>query len=91
MLPAREFFGDEEWKRMKHDYDELMAYRKTIKGKPDVYERLVLDLNRIWIDYYNSVLFHTEGKSTCDCRRCDIKRKQEREHKDNQVESTTYT
>lgn len=75
MLTARDFWGDDEWKRMKQDYDELMAYRKSIKGKPTECEKLIIDLNRIWIDFYKYALFHTEGKPTCDCRRCSMNKK----------------
>lgn len=74
MLTARDFLGDKEWKRTKQDFDELMAYRKTLKSKPDVYQRMQLDLNQMWIDFYKSALFHVEGKSNCDCRRCELKR-----------------
>lgn len=76
MLTARDYYGDEEWKRMKQDYDELMAHRKSLKGKPDVYDKMIIDMNRHWIDFYNSILFHTEGISYCDCRRCQMKKNQ---------------
>ena len=33
-LEARQFLGDDVWKAYKTDYDQMMAFRKTLKGKP---------------------------------------------------------
>jgi hypothetical protein len=66
---ARDFLTDEVWKAWKTDYDGLLAFRKTIKGKPDQYDRLILDMNNHFIEYYQTVLFHGD-KKICDCRRC---------------------
>lgn len=70
---ARDFLTDEVWKNWKTDYDGLMAYRKTIKGKPDQYERIILQMNNHFIEFYQTVLFHGD-KSPCDCRRCSLRR-----------------
>jgi hypothetical protein len=75
MLNAREFLGDEFWKSCKTDYDLLMAYRKTLKGKPDDFQRLTLDLNKIFIDFYGTLLFHGDS-NPCQCRYCSQKREQ---------------
>ena len=69
MLSYRDFAGEDFWKKEKADYDELMRYRKSIKGKPDIYQQAQLELNRIWIDHYNRTIFCT-GKSYCDCKGC---------------------
>lgn len=76
MLTARDFHGDIEWKTMKQDFDELMSYRKTLKGKPDVYDKAIIVMNQLFIDFYKTVLFHIEGKSSCDCRMCELKRQE---------------
>jgi len=80
MLPARDYLGDEVWKEWKRDYDELMAYRKTIKGKPDIYQQAMLALNQPWIDFYKSALFHTAGKTDCNCRNCSLLREEVKKH-----------
>ena len=70
---ARAFLGDTEWKRMKQDYDECMAYRKTIKGKPDEAQRAMLQMNAAFIEFYGSVLFHSPSlklRGLCGCTRC---------------------
>jgi len=74
MLLARDYLGDEVWKEWKQDFDDLMAYRKTVKGKPDAYQRAMLELQQPWIDFYKTVLFHVAGKTDCDCRGCALKR-----------------
>jgi hypothetical protein len=72
-LEARAFLGDDEWKRMKQDYDQCMAYRKTIKGKPDEEQRAMLQMNAAFIEFYGSVLFHStslQQRNLCGCTRC---------------------
>jgi hypothetical protein len=79
---ARDFLGEETWKRWKADYDSLMAYRKTIKGKPDEAQAFILQMNAKWIEYYGSVLFHSVSLSRrngqpgglCACTRCGQRR-----------------
>lgn len=74
MMTPRDFFGDEEYKRMKTHYDELMRFRKTIKGKPNLEQRIQLLCNNEIIDWYKTILFHIEGSAKCDCRRCSLKK-----------------
>ncbi len=76
-LHAREFFGDEVWIAWKMDYDAMMAYRKTIKGKPDEAQAIILKMNADWIEFYGSVLFHSArlaASNMCTCTRCGQKR-----------------
>jgi hypothetical protein len=76
---ARDFLGVDVWNAWKRDMDELLAYRKTIHGKPDQYQGAQLAINAQFIDHYQAVLYHS-GEKGCTCRSCDIKRK-ERESK----------
>lgn len=74
---ARDFLGEETWKRWKLDYDNCMAYRKTIKGKPDEEQQAMLKLNAMFIEFYGSVLFHSASLSKrdqCACTRCGQRR-----------------
>lgn len=56
-LWARDFLGEDVWKVWKQDLDSLLAYRKTIKGKPCELQKLQLELNDGFIKFYNSVLY----------------------------------
>lgn len=76
-LDAREFLEEETWKRWKAMYDECMAFRKTLKGKPTDEQRLQLDMNNGWIDFCDRVLWHSarQAKSSkCVCKSCDERR-----------------
>lgn len=70
---SRAFHGDDVWKRWKQDYDDCMAYRKSLKGKPDEEQRVQLQVNALWIEFYGSVLFHSptlQRTDLCACTRC---------------------
>lgn len=72
-LEARQFLGDDVWKAYKADYDQLMAFRKTLKGKPTEEQKIVLAANNAFIDFYGSILFHSArlaSSGKCDCTRC---------------------
>jgi hypothetical protein len=56
-LWARDFLGNDTWVRWKRDMDELLAYRKTIKGKPDEGQRYVLEQNDFAIKIYKKLLY----------------------------------
>lgn len=74
---SRDFLTDEVWKRWKTDYDQCMAYRKTLKGKPTEEQRAVIDANALTIEFYGSVLFHSvlmAKKNLCACTKCGQKR-----------------
>jgi len=77
-LDARDFLEEETWKRWKVQYDEAMAYRKTLKGKPTDEQRIQLDINNDWIAFCDTVLWHSArmaASDRCVCRTCDLKRK----------------
>lgn len=77
-LDARAFLGEEVWIAWKIDYDKLMAYRKTIKGKPDEAQAIILKMNADFIEFYGSVLFHSAWLGNrCTCTRCGQKRSME--------------
>jgi hypothetical protein len=72
-LDARDFLGEDTWKRWKLDLDEALSYRKTIKGKPTEEQLEVLKMNADFIEYYGSVLFHSASlakHNRCVCNRC---------------------
>ena len=74
---ARDFLGEETWKRWKLDYDNCMAYRKTLKGKPTEEQMVTLKMNAEFIEFYGSVLFHSAllaKQSLCGCTRCGQQR-----------------
>ena len=75
---ARAFLGEETWKRWKNEYDECMAFRKTLKGKPTDEERMKLQLNAEWIQFCDTALWHSARQAAfdrCTCASCDKKRK----------------
>jgi hypothetical protein len=61
---CRDFLGDETWKRWKTDYDTLMAFRKTLKGKPTPEQRLILEMNNAFISFYGVVLSKNKADKT---------------------------
>lgn len=74
---ARDFLGEDTWKRWKTDYDDCMAYRKTIKGKPTDEQMAILKMNAGFIEFYGSVLFHSvmlAKNGMCGCTRCGQRR-----------------
>lgn len=74
---SREFLGEETWKRYKTNLDNLLGFKKTIKGKPDVLDRFTLDTNQHWINFYSSILFHSTVLSKsdlCGCHKCGVTR-----------------
>jgi hypothetical protein len=77
-LDAREFLEDDTWKRWKQMYDDAMAFRKTLKGKPTDEQRLQLEANASWIDFCDRVLWHSARQAAsgrCVCKTCDERRK----------------
>jgi hypothetical protein len=76
-LDARDFLTDEVWKQWKTKYDEAMAYRKTLKGKPTEEQREQLTANAEWIDFCDRTLWHSSKMSThnrCTCKTCAEKK-----------------
>lgn len=72
-LDAREFLGEETWKRWKLHYDECMGYRKSLRGKPTDEQMLQILLNACDIEFYDGVLFHSARLAShgkCACGNC---------------------
>lgn len=77
-LDAKEFLTPEVWNRWKALYDEAMAYRKTLKGKPTDEQRAQLDANAEWISFCDHILWHSARLAAfnrCSCKSCTEKRK----------------
>ena len=75
---SRDFLGEDTWKRWKLDYDNCMAWRKTLNGKPDDYDRLLIRLNHDALELYGSNLFHSVSlakEDMCACTHCGQNRK----------------
>ena len=55
-LPNKDFYGEDVYKAWKQDFDELMAFRKTIKGKPDKWQIAEVELNKVFIEFYRNTI-----------------------------------
>jgi hypothetical protein len=76
-IESRAFLSEEIWKAWKIDYDNCMAYRKTLKGKPTDEQRIQLEINAGSIEFYGSVLFHSvqlAKRNLCSCTKCGQRR-----------------
>lgn len=51
-MTNREFLGEDFFLLMKRDYDALREERKKIKGKPDAYALINLDMNKKFEAFY---------------------------------------
>lgn len=74
---AREFLGAETWSKWNLEMEQLLAYRKKLKGKPDEYEKVILELHDALLEFYGSVLFHSSSlarRGRCVCTSCAKKR-----------------
>ena len=72
-LDARDFLEEDTWKRWKQMYDECMAYRKTLKGKPTEEQREQLAANNMWIEFCDHILWHSArlaAHNRCRCSKC---------------------
>ena len=58
---ARDFLGEDSGKKGKAHFDAMLAFRKSIKGKPDVYQKMQIDINEPWIKFYGGILFHSSS------------------------------
>ena len=51
-LSPREFHGEEFYKACIKDYERIRQYRKSLKGKPDVYQQAELTLYKLFEGFY---------------------------------------
>lgn len=56
MLTNREFFGEEHYKFMLHEFEAIRVRRKSLKGKPDQYQRIELALDKIFETFYKQFI-----------------------------------
>jgi hypothetical protein len=78
-LDAKDLIGPDTWKEWKADYDSLMSFRKSLKGKPSPEDLVQLKLNSVFIEFYDRVLWHSPiqaSRDECVCAGCDKKRQQ---------------
>lgn len=55
-MTNREFFGEEFYKKMLGDYEAIRVSRKNFKGKPDQYDRIVMDMNKAFETFYRQFI-----------------------------------
>ena len=60
MMTSRDFLGDDFYLSCLKDYEGLRSFRHSIKGKPDMYEQIVLDMNKGWERFYRRILGYSE-------------------------------
>ena len=70
---ARDFHEEAQWKTWKREFDSLMAFRKTLNGKPDAIQLEQIKANAIRLDFLGFVLWHSaylQSEGKCPCTRC---------------------
>lgn len=55
-MTNRDSLGEEHYKMMLKDYEEIRARRKAFHGKPDQYDRLIMSLDKLFESFYKSFL-----------------------------------
>jgi hypothetical protein len=56
MMTNREFFGEDFYRFMLKEYEAIRVSRKSRKGKPDEYDRINLDLDKIFETFYKKFI-----------------------------------
>jgi hypothetical protein len=56
MLTKRDALGEEHYKMMLADYEQIRVRLKSFKGKPDQYDRLIIDMDKLFESFYRRVL-----------------------------------
>jgi hypothetical protein len=51
-LKNRDFFDPDFYKFMLKEYEAIRIHRKTFKGKPDEYDRIDFELDKIFQTFY---------------------------------------
>jgi len=55
-MTNREALGEELYKLMLVDYEAIRVRRKSFRGKPDQYDRLLMELDKMFEAYYKRFL-----------------------------------
>jgi hypothetical protein len=56
VLTNRDFFGEEFYKFILHEFEAIRVRRKSLKGKPDEYQRVELALDKIFETFYKQFI-----------------------------------
>lgn len=51
-IKNKDFFDEDFYKFMLHEYEAIRVRRKSRKGKPDEYDRIDLDLDKLFENFY---------------------------------------
>ena len=54
MLTKRDFHGESAYVFMMQAYEQIRQRRKALKGKPDQYQRVDLELDKVFESFYRS-------------------------------------
>ena len=52
----RELLGDEHYLLILQDYENIRAKSKSFRGKPDVYDRIEMTMNKMFEQHYKKFL-----------------------------------
>lgn len=55
-MTRRELLGDEHYLLILQDFETIRARRKARRGKPDEYERMVIELDKMFEQHYKVFL-----------------------------------
>lgn len=55
-MTNRDFHGEDFYKFCIKEYEEIRQRRKAFKGKPDVYERIEIELDRMFSSTYKKLI-----------------------------------
>ena len=55
-MTHRDLLGEEHYKLYLRDYEEIRVRRKAFKGKPDQYDRLIMEMDKAFETYYKKFL-----------------------------------
>ena len=56
VLPSRELLGEDHYLLILRDYEAIRARRNARKGKPDQYERVLIELDKLFEKHYKEFL-----------------------------------
>ena len=55
-MTNRDTLGEEHYKLILVDYEAIRVRRKTFRGKPDQYDRLLMEMDKIFEAHYKKFL-----------------------------------
>lgn len=51
-MTNRELLGEDHYKMILLDYEAIRARRKKFRGKPDQYDQIIIDLDKLFEKHY---------------------------------------